>query len=147
MGILQNLNSRINYYDKCEHYEKATEDDIKALKDYSDIELPEDYLNFLREIMGVSFVIDDYPTFEFWCVNDILNQRRDFPFIEKSLPKSLVIGTDLGDFLFLYGHGKEGFGLYCVESSCASYENAKKIANSLTEFLVEGTGFDGCFDY
>jgi len=147
MKILQKLNVRLSYYDKLEQYEKATEEDIQALKKYSSIELPEDYLNFLREIMGVAFVIDDYPTFEFWLVADILNQKTDYPFLEKNLPNSLVIGTDLGDFLFLYGHGREGFGLYCVENSCAKYENAKKIAKTLTEFLVDGVGFDGCFDY
>lgn len=104
-------------------------------------------MDFLKEIMGVALVIDDYPTFEFWCVADILNQKRDYPCLEENLPDSLVIGTDMGDFLFLYGHGKEGFGLYYVENSCVTYEDAKKIANTLTEFLVDGVGFDGCFDY
>lgn len=42
MNILQNLNSRLNFYDKCEQYAKATEEDIQKLKSYSSIELPKD---------------------------------------------------------------------------------------------------------
>lgn len=86
------------------------------MKAYSSIQIPEDYLDFLREIMGVAFVIEDYPTFEFWSIEDILKQKRDFPCIESALPDSLLIGTDLGDFLMFYGEGNELYGLYFVES-------------------------------
>jgi hypothetical protein len=58
------------------------------------------------------------------------------------LPNSFVIGTDLGDFIFFYGEGNEGFGLYIADEGNLSYDMAKKLSNSLTDFLVKGEGLD-----
>ena len=56
-----------------------------------------------------------------------------------------LIGNDLGDLHYFYGQGKEGFGLYVAEDSAIYFENADKIADTLTDFLVKGIGFNTAF--
>ena len=56
-----------------------------------------------------------------------------------------LIGNDLGDLYYFYGQGKEGFGLYVAEDSAIYFENADKIADTLTDFLVKGIGFNTAF--
>lgn len=150
MDIIQNLNKRLKLSDETIGYRKATDEDIKKLKTYAKIELPDDYIEFLRQIMGVGcnglgFIIDDSIEFEFWPVDQILYQRTDFPFLEEKLPNGLIIGTDLGDNFLFYGQREEGIALYYVEDGCIGYEYATKIADSLVEFMVNGVGIDLCF--
>lgn len=146
LGILNKLNERLSFYDKQEDYDKATSEDIQDLINFSKIELPDDYVKFLGEVMGVAFVIDDYPTFEFLNVRDILQQDINYPFLKTKLPNILVIGTDLGDYLLFYGYGQEGFGIYACEAGSLSYENSTKISDTITDFIVDGVGFDRLCD-
>lgn len=49
----------------------------------------------------------------------------------------------MGDLVFFYGEGKDGFGLYRKGmGSLVSVEGAEKIADTITDFLVNGTGID-----
>ena len=58
-----------------------------------------------------------------------------------------MIGNDLGDFVYYYAKGNEGFGLYRDEGGSLCIERAEKIADSLTDFLVKGVGIDVAITY
>ena len=58
-----------------------------------------------------------------------------------------MIGDDLGDFVYYYAEGKDGFGLYRDEAGILCIEKAEKIADSLTDFLVKGIGIDVALTY
>jgi|GEM_PF-3668669 len=51
-------------------------------------------------------------------------------------------GNDLGDLVYFYGKGKDGLGLYRVEDASFGVEEADKIADTFTDFLVNGVGID-----
>ena len=58
-----------------------------------------------------------------------------------------MIGDDVGDFVYYYAEGKEGFGLYRDEAGILCIESADKIADSLTDLLVKGVGIDVAITY
>ena len=53
-----------------------------------------------------------------------------------------LFGNDLGDLVYFYGKGKDGLALYRVEDGCLGFEAADKIADTFTDFLVNGVGID-----
>ncbi len=44
--------------------------------------------------------------------------------------------------MYFYGEGNEGFGIYRAEAGALDIRDSDKIADSLTEFLVNGIGID-----
>lgn len=49
----------------------------------------------------------------------------------------------MGDLVYCYGKGKEGFGIYRTEDSSLCFDDmTDKIADTLTDFLVRGVGID-----
>lgn len=67
------------------------------------------------------------------------------PMYDDIIDQIWLVGNDLGDLLYFYATGKEGFGLYVAEDGALSLEDAEKIADTLTDFLVKGVGFDTAF--
>ena len=49
----------------------------------------------------------------------------------------------MGDKVYCYGEGKDGFGIYSIDAGGLGFEYANKIADTLTDFLVKGIGIDG----
>lgn len=58
-----------------------------------------------------------------------------------------MIGDDLGDFVYYYAEGKQGFGLYRDEAGILYIEKADKIADSLTDLLINGVEIDVAITY
>lgn len=67
------------------------------------------------------------------------------PIYDDIIDQIWLIGNDLGDLLYFYGNGKDGFGLYVAEAGSLCFEDADKIADTLTDFLVKGVGIDTAF--
>ena len=61
---------------------------------------------------------------------------------ENFISKVWFIGDDLGDMVYFYGYGNDGFGVYFVDAGSLGFEYAYKIADTLTDFLVNGAGID-----
>ena len=53
-----------------------------------------------------------------------------------------VLVDRMDGLVYFYGEGKQGFGLYRGSAGGLDYNYAAKIADSLTDFLVNGTGID-----
>lgn len=159
MDILKNLNHRLTLNSK--GVVPGGEKDIKEVIEESPIQLPEDYLNFLHMISGnkkngISFLVDQDVapdstlTIFIWSARVSLEKLEEFldPFPDDEFfDNAWMIGDDLGDFVYYYAVGKEGFGLYRDEAGILCIERADKIADSLTDLLVKGVGIDVAITY
>lgn len=60
--------------------------------------------------------------------------------VGQELADALAIGDDGGGGLLLYQKGREGFGLYYGRAADLDEAETVKIADSLSDLLVEGKG-------
>lgn len=148
MNILENLNQRLVIDDGQICY--GGEEDIKKVIDKAPIVLPDDYLEFLRNIsgsgeLGIVFSVDgDGDVIYIWDAQMTLLKWSEF-YIDATkefMEHVWLIGDDLGDLVYFYGNGRAGNGLYRTSAGVMSFTCAEKIADSLTEFLVDGVGID-----
>lgn len=122
----------------------------------------EDYIDFLKTISGktddenVGLVLgikikDDIHPMQIYSAQQALKLRPEyekiysFPDINGIIDRIWLIGNDLGDLHYFYRKGEEGFGLYVAEDSAVYFENADKIADTLTDFLVKEIGVNTAF--
>lgn len=150
MNIIENINERLSFDNEDVSY--GGEQEIKQVLDQSPIKLPEDYIEFLKSISGaeangVEFSVKDEGTLSIWIwdAKMALQQYEEYkgsrPMYEHMIDKIWVIGSDVGDLVFFYGEGNDGFGLYRAEGGSLGFA-ADKIADTLTDFLVNGVGID-----
>lgn len=148
MDILKNLNKRLSIEEGgicCGGEEK-----IDIILDKSPVQLPEDYIVFLKTISGdencgISFLVDgDWAEIYIWSAGVALMKREEFEIFpdDDFMQSTWSLGDDLGGLVYFYGEGKDGFGIYRTSAGTMCFEDAKKIASSLTEFLVDGVGID-----
>ena len=149
MDVISNLNERLTISDHGVCH--GGEEYIKKVVEQSPVKLPDDYIEFLRTIsggenIGIAFEVEDEGMDIFiWSAQVALEKRnRDFnyPFNKDFMECSWMVGDDLGGLVFFYGEGKDGFGLYRGSAGGLDYNYADKIADSLTDFLVDGVGID-----
>ncbi len=148
MNILKNINKKLVFAE--DEIFAGGENDIEEVIRLSPVALPEDYIEFLKQISGE----DSYgPEFEvedegvsiwIWSANTALEKLEELnqPFNHEFLNNAWLFGNDLGDLVYFFGTGKDGFGLYRTSEGCLDIENAVKISDTLTEFLVNGVGID-----
>jgi len=148
MNIIENINKRL-IFDESEIC-AGGENDIEEIMRVSPIPLPKDYIEFLKQVSGE----DSYgPEFEIdggglsiwiWSAKMALEKRKEFdwPFNQKFISKAWIFGNDLGDLVYFFAEGKEGFGLYRTSAGTLGLEWADKISDTLTDFLVNGVGID-----
>ena len=118
--------------------------------------MPADYYEFLSCISGtgnigsIEFEIEsddeDIGSIPIclWSANRALSMQNEFAHSMKEnfISKVWFIGDDLGDMVYFYGYGDDGFGVYFVDAGSLGFEYAYKIADTLTDFLVNGAGID-----
>ena len=148
MNIIENINKKL-VFDEDEIY-AGGENDIEEIIRVSPVPLPKDYIEFLKQVSGE----DSYgPEFEvegeglsiwIWSAKMALEKLEEFnqPFNQKFITKAWLFGNDLGDLVYFFGTGRDGFGLYRTSEGWLDFENAEKIADTLTDFLVNGVGID-----
>ena len=161
MDILKNLNHRLMVDSDSVGVVPGGEEYIKEVIEQSPIQLPEDYLNFLHTIsgnegVGISFLVDQDVdpdstlTIFIWSAGHSFVKLEEFLYPipdDEFFKKAWMIGDDVGDFVYYYAKGNEGFGLYRDEGGSLCIERAEKIADSLTDFLVKGVGIDVAITY
>ena len=161
MDILKNLNYRLMIDSDSVGVVAGGEEYIKEVIEQSPIQLPEDYLTFLHIISGnegsgISFSVDKSVkpnstlTIFIWNASyslDKLDELSEAIPDDEFFDNAWMIGDDLGDFVYYYAEGKEGFGLYRDEAGILCIEKAEKIADSLTDLLVKGVGIDTAITY
>lgn len=164
MSIVENLNKRLEIIDgePCQ----GGEDAVKQVIEASPVPLPQDYIEFLKEISGTTDEQEECYGLELgakapdsadneyegslwiFSAQAALNTHTEYkidsaPLYDDIIDKIWLIGNDLGDLLYFYCKGKDGFGIYREEAgSLVDLNQAEKIADTLTDFLVGGTGID-----
>ncbi len=148
MNIIENVNERL-VFDKGEIC-AGGEKDIEEIIRVSPVSLPEDYIEFLKQISGEDScgpefeVKDEGTSIWIWSAQMALEKLEVFnqPFNKEVINNVWLFGNDLGDLVYFFGTGQDGFGLYRTSEGCLEIESAEKISDTLTDFLVNGIGID-----
>lgn len=148
MNIIEHINERLAF-DKDEIC-AGGEKDIEEIIRISPIPLPEDYIDFLKQTSGEDsygpeFIVDDdEASIWIWSANMALEKLSELnqPSNQAFFSNAWLFGNDLGDLVYFFGNGKDGFGLYRTSAGRLSVQSAEKISDTLTDFLVNGVGID-----
>lgn len=148
MNIIENVNERLTF-DKDEIC-AGGEKDIEEIIRISPIPLPKDYIDFLKQISGENSygpefeVDDDGLSIWIWSAKMALEKLNelDHSFNKEFIRNVWLFGNDLGDLVYFFGTGRDGFGLYRTSAGWLSFENAEKISDTLSDFLINGVGID-----
>lgn len=154
MDIMSNLNKRLTTVVDSGGVCPGGEEYIKKVMEQSPVKLPDDYIDFLRVIsgdknIGISFQVDGKGReFFIWSAKfayECVTIEYDEPVYENFLKCTWLIGDDVGENRYFYGEGNEGFGIYRTDAGEMDPYNPVKIADSLTDLLVNGVGLDVLF--
>lgn len=121
--------------------ETFSPESIDLLKKFSLIEVPQDYLDIIKEKAEIEMHMDDKSYLCVWGPDRCI-ENNELYCIQKYIPKSLAIGGDGGSAILIYMFGEEGFGLYLNWVNDLDIDESIKIASSLKEFLIDGVGID-----
>lgn len=161
MNILEHLNQRLSFdvTDLC----PGGETDIEKVIAQSPVPLPEDYIELLKSISGegswgIEFGVNDGDEDSTLCISiysayGALDKCKEWEFFgeranEEFFRKVWVFGDDLGDLIYYFWEGPEGFGLYVTEDGACDFNHSRKLADTLTDLLVNGVGIDAAIgDY
>lgn len=121
--------------------EASSIDSIKKLKDFSPVQIPEEYFEIIRRKTEIEINIKDTNYIRIWSADSSIEMNTAY-YIQKYIPNSIAIGDDEGEYVFLYANGKEGFGLYIVEFGDLDVDEMKYISKSLKDLLLNGVGVD-----
>ena len=144
MSIIDNINEQL-VFDKNKIY-PGGEELIEKIVERAPMQLPADYYELLGCISGegnsgaIIFAAKE-GLIAIWSAEKAFGMQDEFSYLlEDCNNKVWFIGNDVGDLIYFYGQGKDGFGIYCGED--CDLESANKIADTLTDFLINGIGID-----
>ncbi len=148
MNIIENVNKKL-FFDKDEIC-AGGENDIEEIIRVSPVSLSGDYIEFLKQVSGEGSygpefeVEDEGVSIWIWSAGMALEKLEEFnqPFNQEFISNAWLFGNDLGDLVYFFGNGKDGFGLYRTSAGWLGFDNAEKIADTLTDFLVNGIGIE-----
>ena len=137
MDILYGIHE---YFDILNIGEKIAISDAEDITMRGNIILPEDYRKIITSF-GVPCLRNkkiSSPLISFWDKAQIFDWMDMFPFFQEDLPQAFPFADDAGDYIFYYGAGKSGMGLYIVDGGAGDYrEDAIMFSNSFENlFLV-----------
>lgn len=120
---------------------KATQDKIDTLKQFSEVEVPPDYLDIVNRMTEVETLVYGEKYIRIWSPSGCIEMNEEYQ-AQRYTPQSLAIGDDEGGSALIFMAGKEEFGLYKVGFGDLDADDAEYIASSLEEFLTTGTGVE-----
>jgi hypothetical protein len=136
MSLLNKLNSRFRVGAS---EPAASETDLQKLKEFSQIELPEDFVSIVREKTEVEILVDNDKYFRVWSPSGCIEMNEEYE-VQNYIPNSLAIGDDERGSALIVMTGNKGFGLYKVGFGDLDADDAEYISASLEELLVNGVG-------
>ena len=123
----------------------SKEEEIKSLCEFSIIDIPDDYLEIIRQASDIEFNVNDQRYIRIWGASVCIEMNEAYD-VQKHLPNSLAIGDDEGGGALIHLQGKDGLGIYYNRFADLDIEEAVKIAPSLTELLINNVGVDTLLD-
>jgi hypothetical protein len=138
MSILKDLSSIF----RIDSFEPASlEKDIKDLMSFSQIEIPEDYLNIIREKTEVEINVGQEKYIRIWGAIGCIEINEAYK-IQENIPSSLAIADDEGGNALLYLDGYNGFGLYLIAFNDLDSDELQFVSYSLSDFLLKEIGIN-----
>jgi len=120
---------------------KSSDVEIDELIQFSKIDVPEEFIQIIKEKTELEIQVDDKKYIRIWGANGCIEMNAAYS-VQKYIPNSLAIGDDECCNVILYASGHEGFGVYMVSLSDLDVDEMVFIANSLEDFFVKGKGLD-----
>ena len=120
---------------------KSSDVEIDELIQFSKIDVPEEFIQIIKEKTELEIQVDDKKYIRIWGANGCIEMNAAYS-VQKYIPNSLAIGDDECCNVILYASGHEGFGVYMVSLSDLDVDEMVFIANSLEDFFVKGKGVD-----
>lgn len=111
--------------------------DIEYVVDKLGRPLPDDYLQFMGKNKTVEIEVHYDSDFEYIAIYDVLDSksRMDDIGLYDTIPNAVPIGDNGGSELIIYATGNSGFGLYLVDFSVISIDEAIYIGESFTHLF------------
>ena len=141
MDILNHLNEQ---YEIVLSEPANSEEEIQQLIEFSEITVPEEYLNILRQKTEITILVKNCKCERDICIQGAIgciDMNEAFE-MQKWIPGSLEFGDNGGGIALCYATGTEGFGIYAVDFSVRDIEDAVYLSASLESLLVYADGFD-----
>lgn len=138
MSILKELSSN---YRIDESKSASNNKEIEKLIKFSKLQIPEDFLEVIRELTEVEINVDGEKYIRIWGADGCIEMNEAYN-IQESIPNSLAIADDEGSNALIYTEGKNGLGLYVISFSDLDVDELKYVAESLSDLLINNTGID-----
>ena len=141
MDILNNLNEQ---YEIVLSEPASSEEEIQQLIEFSEIEVPEEYLGIIRQQSELSILVKNcsyecYVAIRGAAVCLDMNKSLE---MQKWIPGSLAFGDNGGGKALFYATGQNGFGVYATGFGDLDIEDAVYLSESLETLLVHAEGID-----
>lgn len=138
MSILQKLSNKY----KIDASKPASNDEeIKKLIEFSDINIPEDFLEVIRELTEIEINVDGEKYIRIWGAEGCIDMNDAYR-IQDNIPNSLAIADDEGGNALIYTTGDQGFGLYVIAFNDLDIDELQYVSASLSELLKYNIGID-----
>ena len=141
MNILDNLNEQ---YELVSSEPASSEEEIQQLIEFSEIAIPEEYLNIIRQQTELSILVKNC-SYKYYI--DIrgaavcLDMNKSLE-IQKWIPGSLAIADNGGGKALFYATGQNGFGVYATGFGDLNIKHAVYLSRTLEDLLVHAEGID-----
>ncbi|MGG3193069.1 SMI1/KNR4 family protein [Priestia aryabhattai] len=142
MNILDNISSM--YTIDAKKF-PSKEEEIKALQDFSTIDVPTEFIEIIQLASDIEINVSDQMYIRIWGASGCIEMNEAYE-VQKYLPNSIGIADDEGGGALIYLQDKDGFGVYYTRFADLDIEEAVKIAPSLTELLVNNVGVNTLLD-
>ena len=138
MSILQKLSNKY----KIDASKPASNDEeIKKLIEFSDINIPEDFLEVIRELTEIEINVDGEKYIRIWGAEGCIDMNDAYR-IQDNIPNSLAIADDEGGNALIYTTGDQGFVLYVIAFNDLDIDELQYVSDSLSELLKYNIGID-----
>ncbi|GAA0124074.1 SMI1/KNR4 family protein [Clostridium butanoliproducens] len=115
--------------------------EIEKLVKFSNINIPEDFLEVIRELTDVEINVDGEKYIRIWGADGCIDMNEAYS-IQDNIPNSLAIADDEGGNALIYTTGDQGFGIYIIAFNDLDIDELQYVAGSLTELLKNNVGIN-----
>lgn len=136
MDIISKLT---NSYKLVANKKASSDTDIELLKDFSKIQVPEDYVCLIEQMSEIELTVCKNRYIRIWGAIGCIEMNSAYK-IQYWIPDSLAIGDDGNCNILIYANGNKGFGLYVVSLDDMETDEMVFISNTLSDLLIYNIG-------
>lgn len=121
----------------------STELELQALREFSKIPLPIDYVEFIEQGSEIEILVDNRMYIRIWGARVCIEMNKAYG-IQNQLGNSLAIGDNEGGSALVLIPSNDGIkaGIYLIGFGCLDINEGVFIAGSLRDLLINEVGVD-----